>query len=243
MTRDGRPSPKESLIIALDFPELGPARELARALAGEVGMLKVGLELFNAEGPRAIRELRELGASVFYDAKLCDIPNTVAGAAAAAGRLGVGMLNVHAFGGKAMMAAAKEAAAQGAQQAGFPAPLVIGVTVLTSLGDREVEEEIGLRDSAGEAALRLAALAKEAGLEGVVCSVHEVSEVKRACGKDFIAVTPGIRPVGAGRGDQRRVATPAEAWAQGADYLVIGRPVTRAGDPRQAVAEILAEMG
>ncbi len=234
-------TPKESLIIALDFPDLGPARELARVLAPEVGMLKVGLELFNAEGPRAIRELRELGARIFYDAKLCDIPNTVAGAAAAAGRTGVAMLNVHAFGGKAMMAAAKEAAARGAQEAGFPAPVVIGVTILTSLGDPEVAE-VGLRERASEAAQRLARLAREAGLDGVVCAVHEVAAVKEACGKDFLTVTPGIRPVGAARGDQSRTATPAEARGQGADYLVIGRPVTRAADPRQAVADVLAEM-
>ncbi len=235
------PTPKESLIVALDFPEFAPARELAGALAGEVGMLKVGLELFNAEGPRAICELRALGADIFYDAKLCDIPNTVAGAAAAAGRLGVSLLNVHAFGGKPMMAAAKEAAAAGAHAAGFAPPRVIAVTVLTSLGEAEVAA-IGLREPPRAAALRLAQLAREAGLDGVVCSVQEVAEVKRVCGEDFLTVTPGIRPIGADRGDQRRTATPREARAAGADYLVIGRPITRAADPRQAVADILAEM-
>ena len=158
-------TPKESLIIALDFSELGPAKELGRVLASEVGMLKVGLEMFNAEGPRAIQELRGLGVGIFYDAKLCDIPNTVAGAAAAIGRLGVAMLNVHAFGGKAMMAAAKEAAAKGAREAGFSPPLVLGVTVLTSLGDREVQREwaCGRGSEAGPAAGRVV---QEAGLDG-----------------------------------------------------------------------------
>ena len=151
------------------------------------------------------------------------------------------MLNVHVFGGKQMMRAAKEAAAKGAQEAGFEPPLVIGVTILTSLGDPEVAE-VGLCEGASSAALRLARLAREAGLDGVVCAVHEVAAVKDVCGEDFLTVTPGIRPVGAARGDQSRVATPREARAQGADYLVIGRPVTRAADPRQAVAEILAEM-
>ena len=183
-------TPKESLIIALDFPELGPAKELGRVLAPEVGMLKVGLELFNAEGPHALLELRELGVGIFYDAKLCDIPNTVAGAAAAIGRLGVAMLNVHAWGGKVMMAAAKEAALKGAREAGFPAPLVMGVTVLTSLGDREVQE-VGLREGASEAALRLAGLVHEAGLDGVVCSVHEVAEIKEAVRKGFLDRHPG----------------------------------------------------
>lgn len=238
----GPRSAKDRLIIALDFPDLESARELARLIGPEVGLLKVGLELFNAEGPRAIRELQHLGAGIFYDAKLCDIPNTVAGAAAAAGRLGLAMLNVHAFGGVAMMSAAKEAAEKGARAAGFSPPLVIGVTVLTSLGDRELREEVGIDQPAREAALRLARRAQEAGLDGVVCSVHEVAEVKRVCGKDFLAITPGIRPRGADRDDQSRVATPGEARAAGADYLVVGRPVTRAADPRQAVANILSEM-
>jgi orotidine-5'-phosphate decarboxylase len=171
--------------------------------------------------------LRALGVGIFYDAKLYDIPNTVAGAAAAAGRLGLSMLNAHTLGGVAMMQAAKEAAARGAAEAGFPAPLVIGVTIVTSLGDREVRDELGIPEPAAEAALRLAVLAKEAGLDGVVCSVHEVQEIKRRCGTNFVTVTPGIRPAGSAAGDQARVATPAQARAAGADYLVIGRPVTR----------------
>ena len=230
------------MIIALDYPALPPALEMARRLVGQVGMFKVGLELFNSAGPQVMGELRALGARVFYDAKFYDIPNTVAGAAAAAGRIGVSMVNVHALGGKAMMEAAKEAAAQGAVAAGFPAPLVIAVTVVTSLGDRELREEIGIPQPASEAALRLALLAKEAGLDGVVASVAEVREIKRVCGKDFVTVTPGIRPAGAERGDQVRVATPRQAAVAGSDYLVIGRPVTRAADPVEAVAAIVTEM-
>ena len=242
MTTRSALEPKDRIIIALDYPDLAPAREMARQVGPSVGLLKVGLELFNSAGPEAIAEVRALGAGVFYDAKLYDIPNTVAGAAAAAGRLGVSMLNVHALGGTAMMAAAKEAAARGARERGHPTPLVIGVTIVTSLGDREVREELGLRESAREAALRLACLAKEAGLDGAVCSVHDVAEIKRMGGPGFVTVTPGIRPVSSERGDQSRVATPAQAVEAGADYLVIGRPVTRAADPRRAVAEILTEM-
>jgi orotidine-5'-phosphate decarboxylase len=226
----------------MDFPGLAPALELAERIAPQVGMLKVGLELFNAAGPQAISALRELGAGVFYDAKLYDIPNTVAGAAAAAARLGPSMINVHALGGTAMMAAAKEAAARGAREAGFPEPWVIAVTIVTSLGDREVREELGLPESAREAALRLAGLASEAGLAGVVCSVHEVQEIKRIYGTDFLTVTPGIRPAGSARGDQSRVATPRQAMEAGADYLVVGRPVTRAADPSRAIDEIAAEL-
>lgn len=232
---------RNGLIVALDFSDLEPALAMAERVGSEVGMLKVGLELFNSVGPMAITRLRETGARIFYDAKLYDIPNTVAGAAAAAGRLGVSMLNLHALGGRAMMEAGREAAQRGAREAGFPAPLVIAVTIVTSLGDRELREELGLPE-ASQQVVRLASLAKAAGLDGVVASVHEVPEIKRACGTDFLTVTPGIRPRGAARGDQARVATPAEAIAAGADYLVIGRPITSAKDPREAVAGILREM-
>jgi len=205
-------------------------------------MLKVGLELFNSAGPAAIAALRERGARIFYDSKFYDIPNTVAGAAAAAARMGVSMLNVHALGGRAMMHAAKEGALRGAQQAGFQPPLVIAVTLVTSLSDREIQQDLGLTDRSQEMVIRLASLAKESGLDGVVCSVHEVSHVKRVCGKDFLAVTPGIRPAWAASDDQARVATPREAVAAGADYLVIGRPVTRADDPVEALSKVLREM-
>src|SRR5574340_1235001 len=232
----------DRLIVALDFPDLAPALKLASSLASQVGMMKVGLELFNAAGPRAIEEVRALGAEVFYDCKFYDIPNTVAGAAAAAARMGVRMFNVHALGGRAMMEAAKESAAKGAAQAGLPTPLVIGVTIVTSLGDQQLRDELGLRESSVEAVLRLALLAKSSGLDGVVASMHEVPEIKRVCGNEFLTVVPGIRPSWSEVGDQARVATPRAALAAGSDYLVIGRPITRADDPQQAVNRILEEM-
>jgi orotidine-5'-phosphate decarboxylase len=234
--------PKDRIIVALDYAELAPALRMAELVGSRVGMLKVGLELFNSAGPGAITAIREHGARVFYDAKLYDIPNTVAGAAAAVSRLGVAMFNVHALGGVAMMAAARQAADAGARAAGFQAPLVIAVTIVTSLGDREVREELGMPSTTGEAALRLAQLAKEAGLDGVVASVHEVAAIKRSCGRDFLVVTPGIRPSWAATEDQARVATPREALEAGADYLVIGRPITRADDPGSALEAILGEM-
>jgi len=233
---------RSRLIIALDFSELQPALHLAEQIGPQVGMLKVGLELFNSVGPRAITSLRELGARIFYDAKLHDIPNTVAGAAAVVVRLGVSMFNVHALGGRAMMQAAKEAAQRAAADAGFPTPLIIAVTILTSLDDRDLREDLGLPESPRQAILRLSSLAREAGLDGVVCSVHEVPDIKRTCGKDFLTVTPGIRPAWAAPGDQARIATPKQALAAGADYLVIGRPITRAPDPAQALTKMLEEM-
>ena len=235
-------SPGSRLIIALDFPQLEPALALARRIAPRVGMLKVGLELFNSAGPTAIESLRAGGARIFYDSKFYDIPNTVAGAAAAAGRLGVSMLNVHALGGRAMMQAAKEGALRGAAEAGFPPPLVIAVTIVTSLGDRELRDDLGLSDSSHDLVIRLASLTRESGLDGVVCSVREVPDVKRTCGPDFLTVTPGIRPSWAAAGDQVRVSTPQDAIAAGADYLVVGRPVTRADDPTEALDKLLAEM-
>ena len=239
---DAMGEPSNRLIIALDYPSLAPALDMADRIGDRVGMLKVGLELFNSAGPRAIEALRERGARVFYDSKFCDIPNTVAGAAAAAARMGVSMLNVHTLGGRAMMAAAKEGALRGAQEAGVPAPTVIGVTILTSLGDREVQDELGLTDMGRQAVLRLALLAQEAGLDGVVAAAREVPDIKRLCGTDFVIVTPGVRPTWAAAGDQSRVATPSEALAAGAYYPVVGRPITRAQDPEQALARIASEL-
>jgi orotidine-5'-phosphate decarboxylase len=153
------------------------------------------------------------------------------------------MLNVHALGGRAMMQAAREGALRGAAEAGFPPPLVIAVTIVTSLGERELRDEFGLAESPQDLVLRLASLAKESGLDGVVCSVREVAHIKRTCGPDFLTVTPGIRPAWAAAGDQVRVSTPQEAIAAGADYLVVGRPVTRADDPAEALAKLLSDLG
>lgn len=233
---------KERLIVALDYPDLPAALAMARRLADSAGMFKVGLELFNAAGPAAIESIRKLGPSVFYDSKLYDIPNTVAGAAAAIARMGVSMFNIHALGGTNMMAAARTAAVGAAAEAGLPPPLVIAVTIVTSLGDSEVRGELGLPEDASGAAVRLATLAREAGLDGVVASVREVAEIKRACGKKFLTVTPGIRPAWAAKADQSRVATPTEAIQAGSDYLVVGRPITQSDDPARSVSEILREI-
>jgi len=234
--------PQDRVIVALDHPKLEPALAIADSIGSRVGMLKVGLELFNSAGPQAISELRRRGASVFYDSKFSDIPNTVAGAAAAAARLGVAMFNVHTLGGMRMMAAAKDASERAAEEVGLDPPLVIGVTIVTSLGDEGVRRELGIPEGAGEAAVRLAKLAKEAGLDGVVASVYETLEIKQACGRDFVVVTPGIRPSWATVDDQARVATPRDALVAGSDYLVIGRPVTQAEDPVEALERIIGEM-
>lgn len=233
----------ERLIVALDVPGREEALRLAERLAPAGVRFKVGLELFTAAGPALVRELCERGAGVFLDLKFHDIPNTAAGAARAAARLGVWMFNVHAAGGTEMMRRAREAAMEGAAAAGRPRPLVIAVTVLTSLDARTLRDEVGLSRDPGAQAAFWAERARAAGLDGVVCSPREVAAVKAACGPEFLAVTPGVRPEGAAPGDQQRVATPAGAVAAGADYLVVGRPITADPDPLAAARRIVAEMG
>jgi orotidine-5'-phosphate decarboxylase len=216
------------LILALDRTDLDQAADLARQLAPEVGMLKVGLELFWANGPEAVRRIGEEGP-VFVDAKLHDIPNTVEGAAANISRLGVAMLNVHALGGQAMMSAAVRGAERGAEEAGHPKPLVIAVTVLSSQSGEEL---------ASPASLAYEALT--AGLDGVVVSGDDVRDVRSACGEGFLLVVPGIRPEGSNGNDQIRILTPGEAMERGANYLVVGRPITDAADPVGAARGIFA---
>ena len=213
------------IIVALDYPDAAGALAMASRLDPQLCRVKVGKELFTAAGPDVVRQLVARGFDVFLDLKYHDIPNTVAGACRAAARLGVWMLNVHASGGEAMMRAAREAVA------GSPrVPLVIGVTVLTSLGDESLAQ-IGFRANANDTVLALARLAKASGLDGVVCSAREAPLLRAALGPGFALVTPGIRLPGDDMGDQVRTVTPAEAIALGADYLVIGRPVTSAADP------------
>jgi len=224
------------VFVALDTPDLERALAIARAVKPHVGGLKVGLEFIHALGPKAVRRVAEVGLPVFADVKLHDIPNTVAGAARAVARLGVAMFNVHASGGEAMMRAAAEAAA-----AVEPRPLVVAVTVLTSLDDA-VLESVGQRVPALAQVERLALLARASGMDGVVCSAREIAAVKRAAGAGFLAVVPGIRSAGAAAGDQRRVMTPAEARAAGADILVVGRPITAAPDPAAAALALAREL-
>ena len=232
--------PRDRLIVALDTSSLEEADAVAERLSGIVRWFKVGPELFTAAGPAAVTVLRPRGR-VFLDLKFHDIPATVAGAVAAAARLGVDLVNVHASGGSPMLRAAQEAAERSASSTGRRAPTVIAVTVLTS-ADSPVLDEVGMRGAPAEAALRLAWLAREAGLAGVVASPSDAAAIRAACGPGFLIVCPGVRPAGVGRDDQRRVATPGAAIAAGADLLVIGRPITRAPDPRRAAEEVLREM-
>ena len=230
----------ERLLVALDTPDADRARSLARSLAGVVGGFKIGLELFTSAGPRLVDEIRSSAATVFLDLKFHDIPNTVAGAAAAAARAGVSLFTVHALGGPEMIRRAVESAGDAASAAGLAAPCVLAVTVLTSHDD-ETLDRLGLAGPCGGAVLRLAALAADAGAGGIVCSAHEVAEVRRLFPGGLLVV-PGIRPAGAAGDDQRRVATPARALALGADRLVIGRPITGAADPHAAAAAIVEEI-
>jgi len=224
------------IFVALDTPDLTRALDLVKAVRPHVGGMKVGLEFISALGPAGIREMSWLGLPVFADVKFHDIPNTVAGAAREIAKLGVSLLNVHASGGGTMMRAAKEAAASI-----DPNVRVIAVTVLTSTVDEDLPA-VGQGDSVALQVARLARLAKDCGLDGVVCSPREIEVVRRACGKDFLVVTPGVRPAGAALADQRRVMTPVEAVQLGADILVIGRPITAADDPAAAAAAIAEEV-
>jgi orotidine-5'-phosphate decarboxylase len=233
-------NPSERIVIALDGDSRETLLDLAKRLSGKVGTYKVGLEAFVRWGVPFVEEVQACGP-VFLDLKLHDIPNTVAGAANAAGRLGVQLLTIHAAGGREMISAAVEGAKRGAAAAGRPAPTILAVTVLTSLSDRDLDD-IGLRGPAADRVPALAKLAVEAGAGGIVCSPLEVARVRAAVGPGPILVTPGIRPAGAEMGDQARAATPASALAAGADRLVIGRPITAAPDPVAAAEKILAEI-
>ncbi|AGA90489.1 orotidine 5''-phosphate decarboxylase, subfamily 1 [Thioflavicoccus mobilis 8321] len=224
------------IIVALDFPAEGPALALADQLDPKRCRLKVGKELFTRLGPSFVARLQDLGFEVFLDLKFHDIPNTVAAACAAAADLGVWMVNVHASGGRAMMEAARARMAEFAKS-----PHLIGVTVLTSL-DGDDLAAIGCPGEPAERVVQLAGLAAEAGLGGIVCSPREAAMVRAALGPGFLLVTPGVRPSIAASGDQKRVMTPSEALAAGADYLVIGRPITAAPDPLAALSAIEAEL-
>lgn len=220
------------VIVALDFPDADSALAAAARLDPSLCRVKVGKELFVSAGPAVVAQLHERGFEVFLDLKFHDIPNTVAGACRAAARLGVWMVNVHASGGSAMMRAAREAVAAFARP-----PLLIGVTVLTSLSDAQLGE-VGLAGTAAENVERLARLAAASGLDGVVCSAEEAPLLRGALGAGFVTVTPGIRLAGEAKGDQSRVVTPAEAVRRGAHYLVIGRPVTQSPDPSATLQQI-----
>lgn len=229
------------VIIPLDTPTLEKAAWLAGALWPYAGAFKIGLELFNVAGAEAFSAVRKAAGNdvkIFYDAKFHDIPNTVAGAVRASVKNNVWMVNVHAGGGLAMM----KAAADAARKDNPNPPLVIAVTVLTSIDENALHNELGVERTAEEQVVSLAKLAREAGCDGVVASPKETAAIRKACGPDFVIVTPGVRPAGASVDDQKRVMTPSQALDQGADYLVIGRPITAASDPAAAAKSILEEL-
>lgn len=224
------------IIVALDCDNSEQAVKLAKSFSPEICRLKVGLELFTAAGPDVIGKLIGLGFDVFLDLKFHDIPNTVAQACKVAAEMGVWMVNVHTLGSERMLTAAREALESSRHK-----PLLIGVTVLTSHASEDLVK-VALPESPGALVKKLASLAKECGFDGVVCSPREVSELRTQFGKDFVLVTPGIRPKGASTDDQQRFMTPREALAQGSDYLVIGRPITGSADPGASLQELAAEL-
>lgn len=224
------------VIVALDYEDVSECMNLVDQLSPQQVRLKVGNELFTTGGPAVVEYLHKRGFEVFLDLKYHDIPNTVAKAVAAASKLGVWMINVHASGGERMMTAAREAIDRSTHR-----PLLIGVTVLTSMTAADLQQG-GVSRSAPDQVLELAGLAQRSGLDGVVCSAQESSVLKSTFGPDFSLITPGIRPVGADINDQRRTLTPSEAIAAGSDYLVIGRPVTGAADPARACDQIIASL-
>ncbi|MCR8656030.1 orotidine-5'-phosphate decarboxylase [Paenibacillus endoradicis] len=228
------------IMVALDYPSATAAEQLIQQLNGIPCYMKVGMQLYYAAGPTFVEGLKNRGFRVFLDLKMHDIPNTVKGGAASITALGVDMFNVHAAGGRAMM----EAALEGVQQASSSnqRPTVIAVTQLTSTSQAVMNDEIGIAGTVEDAVLSYAKLTQLAGLDGVVASPSEVIAIKNACGQAFQTITPGIRPLGAALNDQSRIMTPSEALRQGTDYMVIGRPITAANDPRSAIESIIEEL-
>lgn len=220
----------------MDFPDKAECLALAQRLNPEECRLKIGKELFTLEGPSLLEALMQQGFEIFLDLKYHDIPNTVAGACRAAAELGVWMLNVHASGGSKMMLAAREAVDKSSQS-----PLLIAVTVLTSMSENDLIE-LNIQQTPEQQVISLASLAKRSGMDGVVCSAQEASVLSNSLGKDFCLVTPGIRPAGSSQDDQQRIMTPAKAIQSGSHYLVIGRPITRAEDPQASLDAILKEL-
>ena len=229
--------PTDRILVPLDTTDVDWAADLAARLKGHVGGIKLGKEFFTANGPQGVRRVATGDQPLFLDLKFHDIPNTVAGAIRSANAVGPFILNVHASGGRAMMEAAVKANAE----AGPSRPMLLAVTVLTSLSDADLDD-VGVPDSAGDQVVRLARLAQDCGMDGVVCSPKEITLIRAACGPDFKLIVPGIRPAWASTDDQKRIATPADAVAQGADYLVIGRPITGAADQVAAAARIGEEL-
>lgn len=236
-----RGSMRDRLIVALDVDTLEQAQNIVRLLAKDVGMFKIGKQLFTHAGPQAVRLIQELGGEIFLDLKFHDIPNTVAKAAIEATRLGVKMFNVHASGSLEMMRLTVKEVARVCRQEKRRRPIMLAVTVLTSLNQDDLKR-VGVTNKVAAQVVRLAALTQEAGMDGVVASPQEVGDIRAACGRRFIIVTPGIRPADANRNDQQRVMTPQDAVRAGVDYIVVGRPIIEAKDPVAAARAIVADM-
>ncbi|SHH06413.1 orotidine-5'-phosphate decarboxylase [Thermosyntropha lipolytica DSM 11003] len=234
---------KERIILALDVATREEALQLVKELKDHVGAFKIGMQLFNSTGPDIVKAVNDLGGRVFVDLKFHDIPNTVAEAGKVMTRLGCYMFNVHAAGGREMMRKLAEEVEKEAQNLGLIPPITLAVTVLTSISQRELEEDMLIKGlQVEEVAVRWAVMAKEAGIKGVVCSPHEIRAIREACGPDFKIVTPGIRPAWSEKNDQKRITTPKEALELGADYMVIGRPITKADNPKEAAQKIIKEL-
>jgi orotidine-5'-phosphate decarboxylase len=233
---------KQKLMLALDFDSREKAEEWVHKLKAHVGFFKVGLQLFTKEGPELVRSIRARGGRIFLDVKYHDIPSTVAKACEAAAALGVDYVNVHALGGKAMMKAAAQSLKATALRMRLSAPRLLAVTILTSHDARSLRKDVGLKGRPDAEVKRLALLAKAAGCDGVVCSPREIKLVRAACGPKFIIVTPGVRAAGAPKQDQKRTLTAGQALAAGADFLVVGRPITAAPDPLEAVQALARDM-
>ena len=233
---------RNPIVVALDVDSIKQALSLVETLRGMVGMFKVGKQLFTAAGPEIVQKIVGMGEKVFLDLKFHDIPNTVAQAGVEAARLGVSIFNLHAMGGSKMMRAAVEAVNEAVEREKIPRPLILGVTVLTS-HTQESLNEIGIDRTLDDQVVALARLCKASGIDGVVASPHEIVRIREAVNdRDFVVLTPGVRPIGTALNDQSRVMTPAEAINAGADFLVIGRPITAADNPMLAAKKILEEI-
>lgn len=234
---------KEKIILALDVNSLEKALTLVKELKDHVGLFKVGMELYYSTGPDIVKRINDLGGKVFVDLKLHDIPNTASGASRVLTGLNCAMFNVHAAGGFEMMQKAKEESIAEAKALGIEPPVFLAVTVLTSIAQKQLEEEMMVSGlSVQDLVVKWAKLAQKAGMDGVVCSPQEITLIKEACGADFKTVTPGIRPAWSEAGDQKRITTPRQALEMGTDYMVIGRPITKADSPKEAAIKIIEEL-
>ena len=233
---------QNQLIVALDVENLAAASELVTTLSDDVKWFKIGNQLFTTVGPAAVKLLHDAKKNIFLDLKFHDIPNTVAGAVASATKIGANIINMHASGGLEMMRAATEVAEKQASELGIPQPTLLGVTILTSIDEANFQRDFGTQRKLEDQVAYQAELSQKAGLDGVVASPLEIELIRKVCGNDFVILTPGVRPTWAAANDQQRVMAPAEAIDAGADYIVVGRPITASNNPREAARAILQEI-